>query len=176
MIEVTTIKATYKRVKNLIALFPCKDLNDAVVIRDWLLANKSLYTAKFALTHLSGCCEWAVESNLIASNPFAKMAQTIKVSNPQETEEDGEDTDPFTVQERDAIIEAFENNRYYKHYTNFVRFLFMTGCRTGEAIALKWKHIRGRNSYRVLFTMSGGARYINNSHSPYSSRIAANGW
>jgi integrase len=56
-------------------------LKDAVAIRDWLLHNKSLYTAKFVLTHLSGCCEWAVESNLIESNPFAKMAQTIKEAN-----------------------------------------------------------------------------------------------
>jgi integrase len=138
LLEATTIKATYKRVKNLIALFPSQDLKDAVVIRDWLLANKSSYTAKFALIHLSSCCEWAVESRLIVSNPFAKMAHTIKT---QETDEDGEDIDPFTVQERDAIIEGFENSRYYKHYTNFVRFLFLTGCRTGEAIALKWKHI-----------------------------------
>lgn len=43
--------------------------------------------------------------------------------------------------EATTIIEAFENNRYYNHYANFVHFLFMTGCRTGEAIALKWKHI-----------------------------------
>ena len=141
LIEATTIKATYKRVKNLIASFPSKDLKDAVAMRDWLLANKSLYTAKFALTHLSGCCEWAIESNLIESNPFAKMAYHIKESKIQEIDGDGEDIAPFTAQERDAIIEAFENSRYYKHYTNFVRFLFMTGCRTGEAIALKWKHI-----------------------------------
>jgi len=139
VIESTTIKTTYKRTKNLIPLFPSQNLKDAVAIRDWLLDNKSLYTAKYVLTHLSGCCEWAVESNLIASNPFAKMAQHIKESRTQES--DGEEIDPFTAQERDAIIEAFENNRYYKHYTNFVRFLFMTGCRTGEAIALKWKHI-----------------------------------
>jgi integrase len=141
VIEVTTIKATYKRVKNIIALFPSKDLKDAVVIRDWLLHHKSPYTAKLALSHLSGCCAWAVESNLLESNPFSNMTQTIKQSKTQETDGDGEDINPFTVQERDAIIEAFNNNRYYKHYTNFVRFLFMTGCRTGEAIALKWKHI-----------------------------------
>jgi hypothetical protein len=62
-------------VKNLIASFPSKDLKDAVTMRDWLLANKSFYTAKFALIHLSGCCEWPIESNLLESNPFAKMAQ-----------------------------------------------------------------------------------------------------
>lgn len=141
VIEATTIKTTYKRTKNLIPLFPSQNLKDAVAIRDWLLRHKSPYTAKYVLTHLSGCCEWAVESNLIESNPFAKMAHHIKESKIQEIDGDGEDIAPFTAQERDAIIEAFENSRYYKHYTNFVRFLFMTGCRTGEAIALKWKHI-----------------------------------
>jgi integrase len=38
-------------------------------------------------------------------------------------------------------IEAFENSRCYSYYAPFVKFLFLTGCRTGEAIGLKWKHI-----------------------------------
>ena len=67
------------------------------------------------------------------------MAKHIETRNSIDEEE--KEIDPFTVSERDAIIEAFENHRYYKHYTNFVRFLFLTGCRTGEAIALKWKHV-----------------------------------
>jgi hypothetical protein len=27
------------------------------------------------------------------------------------------------------------------YYAPFVKFLLMTGCRTGEAVGLKWKHI-----------------------------------
>jgi integrase len=158
MIESTTIKTTYKRTKNLIPFLPSQNLKEAVVIRDWLLANKSPYTAKYVLTHLSGCCEWAVESNLSSSNPFAKMAQTIKERDTRETDEDGDDIDPFTAQERDAIIEAFENSRYYKHYTNFVRFLFMTGCRTGEAIALKWKHINPQLT-QIIFCESFSSHF-----------------
>lgn len=51
--------------------------------------------------------------------------------------------DPFSASERDAIIEAFENHPIHKFSAPFVKFLFMTGCRTGEAIGFKWKH---RNS------------------------------
>ncbi|WP_242048440.1 MULTISPECIES: site-specific integrase [Nostocaceae] len=53
------------------------------------------------------------------------------------------------MEERNAIINAFENNLFcprssaFKHsyYTSFVKFLFLTGCRPSEAIALQWKHI-----------------------------------
>ena len=42
---------------------------------------------------------------------------------------------------RHSIIEAFKGNRYYSHYAPLVEFLFFTGCRPSEAIALQWKHI-----------------------------------
>jgi hypothetical protein len=45
-----------------------------------------------------------------------------------------EDVNPFTKEERDRIITAFETDRYYHHYTNYVRFLFFTGCCPSEAI------------------------------------------
>jgi integrase len=135
LIEQTTIKTNYKRIKNTIELFPSKNIEDAVAIRDWLLANKYTYTAKVILSHLSECCDWGVQSQLIHSNPFQDMA--IKATNTKQTE----DIDPFSATERDAIVEAFQNDRYYSHYTNFLRFLFMNGCRTGEAIALRWKDI-----------------------------------
>jgi len=30
-------------------------------------------------------------------------------------------------------------------------FLFMTGCRTSEAIGLQWKHIRHDDGYEITF-------------------------
>ena len=48
---------------------------------------------------------------------------------------------PFTSDEIKAIIQGFEQDRYYSHYVEFVEFLFSTGCRTGEAIGLCWKHL-----------------------------------
>ena len=40
-----------------------------------------------------------------------------------------------------AILAAFKTDRYYRHYADFVAFLFGTGCRLGEAVALQWKHV-----------------------------------
>jgi integrase len=84
-----------------------------------------------------GCCEWALISGLIEVNPFAKMPQQVKVK----TDEDSE-INPFTVTERDLIIEAFE--RDFPFYAPLVKFCFFTGCRPSEAIAVEWKDLRGK--------------------------------
>lgn len=64
------------------------------------------------------------------------MAEEIKLP-----KKDTDTIDPFSITERDAILQAFFEHLTYSHYYSFVKFLFMTGCRTGEAIALQWKHI-----------------------------------
>ncbi len=56
------------------------------------------------------------------------------------TEED-EDVNPFTREERNQLIEAFKANRYYSRYVPLIEFLFFTGCRPSEALALEWRHI-----------------------------------
>jgi len=48
---------------------------------------------------------------------------------------------PFSKEEMGAIIQAFRTDRYYSPYGDFVQFLFETGCRTGEAIGLRWGHL-----------------------------------
>jgi integrase len=119
-------------------LLPTQRLVEAVAIRDWLVANKTPNATKRLLTQFSACCEWAVKSALIDSNPFTGMAADIKQPK-AETEET--DIHPFSLEERDRIIEAFQIDRYYSRYAKLVEFLFMTGCRPSEAIALQWKHI-----------------------------------
>lgn len=132
----TTLRIQYAAVRSHIAKLPTKDLNDAIKIRDFLVANLTNDSARRTLTQISACCEWACEVSIIANNPFHGMAKKIKVV---KNEEDV--IDPFTAEERDIIIAAFEQHSYYCYYAPFVKFLFMTGCRTGEAVGLKWKHI-----------------------------------
>ncbi|ALF52786.1 hypothetical protein ACX27_07820 [Nostoc piscinale CENA21] len=115
---------------------PVNEIKDAIAIRDHLLQTYPPYTAKRYLTQINACCKWAVKSKLITSNPFEGLAVDIKVKR-----WDTGKIDPFTLAERDAIIQGFEQHPLYSGYTNFVRFLFLTGCRLGEAIALQWKHI-----------------------------------
>ena len=49
------------------------------------------------------------------------------------------DVDPFTVEEREAIIAGF--HRYAPHYVNYVICGFWTGWRPNEACALKWARV-----------------------------------
>jgi hypothetical protein len=80
---------------------PVKTLDQAIAIRDWLIANRTPLSAKKILTQFSACCNWAVKSQLIEDNPFEDMASDIKVP-----KGDSEETDinPFSVEERDRIL------------------------------------------------------------------------
>lgn len=131
----STIDKDFKRVANHIANLPTQRLREARKIRKHLINSLAPASAKKILMHLSACCDWAAGEDLIQENPFKNLPRvnSCKKSNAS--------IDPFTKPERDSIISAFEASSYYKHYAAFVKFLFLTGCRTSEAIGLQWKHI-----------------------------------
>lgn len=141
-VAASTLVRDYGKIAKRLQSMP-KSVVDAVGVRDWLLSNYSSEVARRTLVQLNACFNWAVKSGLSNENPFEGMAGDIK-----KTVRDSS-RNPFTAQERDAIITAFENNTYsskfapvsHSYYAPYVRFLFMTGARPEEAIALKWKHI-----------------------------------
>ncbi|MDX2272126.1 MAG: tyrosine-type recombinase/integrase [Cyanobacteriota bacterium] len=47
----------------------------------------------------------------------------------------------YSAQQVKAILQFLQQDRYYSHYFDFVKFLLLTGCRTGEAVALSWEQI-----------------------------------
>ena len=132
----STFCKDYTKQQNHIRRFPSQSLNDAIAIRDYLLANLTPDAAKRCVTQLKACCDWAVEDGIIEINPFSSM----KLKAPKGLTED-EDVSPFSKEERDRIIQTFEMDHQYKHYTNYVRFLFFTGARPSEVIGLQWKHV-----------------------------------
>lgn len=90
---------------------------------------------KRRLEELEACWKWAINKGLInPCNPWEEVAKRIKAPPKQMPK-------PFTLEEMGAIILGFRGDRYYSHYADFVEFLFGTGCRTGEAIGLQWKHL-----------------------------------
>lgn len=135
-ISPSTYAKDYIKCRNHISRLPSRSLDNALLIRGYLLEKLTPDAAKRCLTYLKACCTWAVEDGLIEVNPFMSM----KIKAPKGLSEE-EDVNPFTKEERDQIIQAFATDRYYRYYTDYVRFLFFTGCRPSEAIALKWKHI-----------------------------------
>lgn len=153
-VAVTTFRKDYlTRYANCIKSLPSKNLDDAIAIRDYLVETLSPHASKRMITQLSACCKWAVKSGLAKENPFGGMAEEIKVA-----KRSADDIDPFSAEEREAIVQAFSEHHIYCHYTNFVRFLFLTGCRTGEAIGLQWKHIK-QDCSQIHFCESYSSKY-----------------
>ncbi|MBE9171198.1 tyrosine-type recombinase/integrase [Pleurocapsales cyanobacterium LEGE 06147] len=108
------------------------DQTDAEGFAQYLRGKVSTRTAKDYLILVQACWKWTEQS--LSHNPWSSVVGKVKPTPKQKVK-------PFTVAEVQAILDAFRNNRYYRHYADFVAFLFGTGCRFGEAVALKWKHI-----------------------------------
>jgi integrase len=134
----TTYAKDYRKYRNHISELPSRDLEKAIVIRDYFLATLTPNAAKRTLTNISACCDWAVKSKLIEVNPFVGMSKDIQIP---KSESEETDINPFSCEERDAIILAFEQSKLYQYYALLVKFLFFTGCRPSEAIALQWKYV-----------------------------------
>uniref|UniRef100_B8HJM3 Integrase family protein n=1 Tax=Cyanothece sp. (strain PCC 7425 / ATCC 29141) TaxID=395961 RepID=B8HJM3_CYAP4 len=92
--------------------------------------------------YLRGCINWALEKKLVSGkNPYMNI-RAVRSRKPDHVK-------PFTPEEIHQIIAAFESNQFcpkcsaylHSHYVPFVRFQFLTGARSGETIALQWKHV-----------------------------------
>ena len=127
---------------------PSHNLDDAPQIRDFVLKTFPLESGKRFITRLSACCKWAMKSSMLSDNPFDGMAAEIKISKAS-TAKGFKDINPFSLEERDAIIKAIATDQFcpaksgFKHsrYAPLIKFLFSTGCRPSEAVALEWKHV-----------------------------------
>jgi integrase len=133
-LEPTTIYANYNVVGNIIRRLPTKSLAHAAKIRSWLVQNTSQLMAWRYLLRFDQCCRWAVDEGLIESNPFANL----KIKKPKGS---SGACKAFSIDQRDLIIQSFEDHEQHKHYASLIKFLFWTGCRHGEAFALLWKDI-----------------------------------
>lgn len=115
-----------------------------IEIRNYLATNYCSLLVKAVLSNLELCYKWGIQHELVTKNPFLGMASEIVIIKKQQENDsldEIEDTRAFTLDEMNAIIEYFENTPTVKHWADYVKFLFYTGCRPGEAAALRWKHI-----------------------------------
>ncbi|MBA2748022.1 MAG: tyrosine-type recombinase/integrase [Tatlockia sp.] len=133
---------TYKLQARYLEKCPHKLLEESQQIFEWITSNIPAESAKRLLVQLSACCNWAIKSSLITANPFNGLANEIKI---KKISTEDNDINPFSKDERNAIVAAFKANSYYKHYANYVQFLFLTGARPSEVVALQWKHISNKS-------------------------------
>lgn len=137
--------------------------DNAIDIRNWLLANRCLTRSRYILSNLSHAYRLAIKKGLVDRDPFDGMSQElVKVKQEKVNTYEDEDVndndlyDPhavkkkaFTLDEVDAILTYIKNSKG-KNYYPILHFLFLTGCRTSEAIALMWGDIKWDKEYIVI--------------------------
>jgi integrase len=79
------------------------------------------------LESLTACWNWAIENGYLTDNPWIGLSKLVKVPSKPKPK-------PFTLDEINRIINGFNNHPRYSQLTLFIKFLFGTGSRTGEAI------------------------------------------
>lgn len=129
----------------------------ALAIKEFLVKSNGQTVIKNCLRYLEKACQLGIEHEYVDKNPFVGMASKIKLkkgkrgtANDDDSKDEDNDTRAFNIDEVNAIIEAFESSHYRRHLTPIIKFLFWTGCRTGEAIALKWRDIKWDKEWIVF--------------------------
>ncbi|MEH2298181.1 MAG: tyrosine-type recombinase/integrase [Nostoc sp.] len=122
---------------------------DAVKIRNWLVENRNLPAVKKLISHLSKAYRFAIKCQLINYDPFDGMSDEIKQlgakgkkQNEVETESDDDILDRSKSYSWDEVLIILESIKQTKHWYNFIKFKFLTGVRTGEAVAFMWGDVK----------------------------------
>ncbi|MGB3788401.1 MAG: tyrosine-type recombinase/integrase [Phormidesmis sp.] len=108
------------------------DESEAKAFVKYLRTKVSERSVKDYIILVQSCWVWT--SKTLPENPWQEVLKKVKPAPKQKVK-------PFTAEEVQRILDGFRCDRHYQHYADFVTFLFSTGCRFGEAAALKWKHL-----------------------------------
>jgi len=151
----TTWKGTYINTLNHLNGCPYKFPSEAMELKDWMMANKTLDACKRILMQLNAACNWAAERDLIKTNPFLGKSKI-------RTKKTKTKIHPFSRDEKQAILAAFEESVKFNYLLPLIKFFFLTGCRTSEAIGLRWKNVKNDCSSisfeEVIVLGKGGAQ------------------
>jgi integrase len=106
----------------------------ALAFRQWLSERNQPGTVRERIIMLKAAWKWAIQKKWLSENPWDTLPPMRVGDKPKPK--------PFSPQEIGKILVAFRSSQYYAYYCDFVEFLLGSGCRPGEAIALRWRHVR----------------------------------
>ncbi|MBD1918369.1 site-specific integrase [Phormidium sp. FACHB-77] len=158
----TTLDGQYKTVSNHLKSCPSTKPEQAIAVRDWLLSHYTRDSSRRTLVQLNACCRWAIQSQLIKGNPFLGLAEELRKSPPTSCR-------PFAPDETAAILKSFEGSVYYP----IVKFLFLTGTRTGEARGIRWRHVREEH-LKIYESLSGAKNRITDTKTHRARKLPCN--
>lgn len=132
------------------------------IIKDFLARQKNRDNIRKTLSILSEICQRAINQKLLTEDYFAEIKQHYKVSKKSKQLIEAEDYKAYTVEERDLIIDYIRNHnrKTINQIADLVEFLFLTGCRQGEAFALRWQHIKFDTGWIIFGTSYDSATKI----------------
>jgi len=150
-----TWKGTYINTLNHLNGCPYRFPNEAMKLQDWMISQKTPDTCRRILMQLNAACNWAAERDLIEQNPFfGKSKFKVKKSKPK--------IHPFSRGEKNDIFDAFERSTKFNYLLPLIKFFFLSGCRTSEAIGLRWHNVKADCSSisfeEVVILAQGGAQ------------------
>lgn len=140
-------------------------------------------TSKQAIQLLTKAVDWAIDEEkiAIAKNPFKDIGPALKNGKKRLNKVTGLPNKfvAFTWDEVELILTAFLHDNNRCKYHDFLKFKFLTGCRTGEAIALTWDDIKFEQGV-VLFNktysrksgLSEGTKTEDSRTFPLNSKLA----
>ncbi|MFM7407893.1 MAG: tyrosine recombinase XerC [Cuspidothrix sp.] len=119
---------------------------DGILIRNWLVKNRDITTVKNLLSQLEHAYDFAIKLQICDKNPYRDFSKELvinagnkgKKQNEVETDNDVLDkSKAYTWEEVQVILNYCKEHQPVWLY-NFLKFKFLTGCRTGEAIGFIW--------------------------------------
>jgi integrase len=138
----------------------CKALSQAFARLQSLGKTKLLVNPFCPTNHVADSKVDKYKSTISANGDIKEWWQTA--DNETDTEEG--DRRAFTKDERDIIIKVFyeSDSLAPRQIAPLIEFLFLTGCRPGEAFALRWQDVFvGRGGDYVRFSKSYNGRCKN---------------
>lgn len=143
--EASYLENDVKQATRILNQVPDIGLNeDLHPLINYLLENTTTKQTKRYLKQVSACLTWGVRRRVVKENPLPEFIKTLTTKKKNEEEFD---INPFTLEERNLIIEAFRTGSLerfkgsHTRYADYVEFSFYTGARTSEILGLKWSHI-----------------------------------
>lgn len=103
------------------------DIMEALAAGTW----KSAKSRNNELSMIRGPFDLAIRDGLLTANPCDEIRPKKVQRKPP---------DPFSLDEANMIVDHLKNHRPEPVF-NFVQFMFFTGLRTAEGIALQWKNV-----------------------------------
>jgi integrase len=149
----TYILTHIKTVGSLVENCPFQRLEQKQEIVTWLFNDKTrtVKTSKDRFKIMVAAIDWCSKQGIVPRRWGIEYRDllgsiSIKGQKADNTDEDG-NVDIFKVAEVYRIIDALKTDEYsrfkgtHSQYWRYVTFLWLTGCRPSEAIAMKWENV-----------------------------------